>query len=264
MPEHHPTIRSWRGLLRKPRAAAYVSRVIWVILAVLVILLVAAGPVRRAVQARREERLEAADAFRTGRRVLDEDLTVLGEQLAELHVDTLTTELDDPMLADYRRALACYERATLLLRDATSAADLTELGSVLADGRFARACLLARRDGEELPVRREPCFFDPRHDPAVTDVPWTPHGGVERQVPVCRADANRLANGQLPLVRIVATSGGLVPWYVAGPWIHGAPGATRAHVSGGATPYTDRHLGEAHLRRSFGTNQGGPGSPGLP
>jgi hypothetical protein len=114
--------------------------------------------------------------------------------------------------------------------------------------------VLARRDGDELPQRREQCFFNPQHGPAATDVTWTPQGGVERQVPVCRADANRLANGQLPLVRIVATAGGLVPWYVAGPWIHGAPGATRAHVSGGHTWHTDKHIAEAHLRRSFDGN----------
>ena len=235
---------------------------IWGILAVLLVLLVAARPVSRALHNRRENRLEAADAFRTGRRVVDEDVTVFGEQLAELHVDTLTTELDDPALADYQRALACYERSTLLLRDASAVAHRAELGEVLADGRFARACVLARRDDEELPQRREPCFFDPRHEPAVTDVAWAPQGGAERRVPVCRADANRLANGQLPLVRTVATAGGLVPWYVAGPWIHGAPGASRAHVSGGDTRRTNRHLAEARLRQSTTGNPANPGSTG--
>jgi hypothetical protein len=238
---------------------------VWAILTVLVLLLVAARPVRRALHQRREDRLEAAEAFRIGRRVVDEDVTVFGEQLAELHVDTLTTELDSPMLSDYQRALECYERATLLLRDAASVADVAELSSVLADGRFARACVLARRDGDDLPHRREPCFFDPQHGPAATDVTWTPQGGVERQVPVCRGDANRLANGQLPLVRIVATAGGLVPWYVAGPWVHGAPGATRAHVSGGhgtRTRHTDKHIAEAYLRQSSTGNPANPANPG--
>jgi hypothetical protein len=234
--------------------AAYVARMVWTILALLLVLLLAAWPVRNALQSRREVRLESAEAFRTGRKAMSEDVTVFGEELAELHVDTLTTELEGPVLEDYQRALDAYERSKRLLRDATSVADITELSSVLADGRFARSCVLARRDGEELPHRREQCFFNPQHGPAATDVTWTPQGGVERQVPVCRADANRLANGQLPLVRIVATAGGLVPWYVAGPWVHGAPGATRAHVSGGHTWHTDKHIAEAHLRRSFDAN----------
>lgn len=255
-------MRSRRDVLRKPPGAAYLHRMIWTMLVVLLVLLLAARPVRKAVQSRREVALEAAEQFRTGRKVVSEDVTVFGEQLAELHVDTLTTALEGPVLEDYQRALDAYERSKRLLRDATSVADVTELSSVLADGRFARSCVLARRDGEELPQRREQCFFNPQHGPAATDVTWTPQGGVERQVPVCRADANRLANGQLPLVRIVATAGGLVPWYVAGPWIHGAPGATRAHVSGGHTRHTDKHVAEAYLRQSSTGNPSNPGSAG--
>jgi hypothetical protein len=82
---------------------------------------------------------------------------------------------------------------------------------------------------------------------------------------VCRADANRLANGELPLVRIVATAGGLVPWYAADAWIHGAPGASHAHVHGLSTPPdTLRHLGEAYMRQGQSNNPGlGGGGMGI-
>lgn len=231
---------------------------LWILLGVLLTLLVGAVPVQRVIASRRGKELEALDRFRIGRKVADEEVTAFGEQLAELHIDTLTTELDPAMRADYEAALDAYETSKQQLVSATDAADVKSLLATIADGRFARACVLARRDGEELPTRREQCFFNPQHGPAAIDVAWTPSGGVEREVPVCRADANRLANGQLPLVRVVATTGGLLPWYAAGPWIEGAPGATRAHVSGGSTPLSMRHRGEAELR-SGASGANGPG-----
>jgi hypothetical protein len=211
-------------------------------------------------KARREAELAELDRFRTYRHALRDDVTTFGEQLTELHLDTLAIELDADGLADYQRALDCYEEAKRQLRAAGSTTEVEAVGTTLADGRFARARVLARQDGSDLPHRRDPCFFDPQHGPAATDVRWTPQGGVERNIPVCRADANRLANGELPLVRIVATAGGLVPWYAADAWIHGAPGAGHAHVHGLDTPPdTLRALGEAHMRRGLSN---GPASPG--
>ncbi len=231
---------------------------VWIVLGVLLVLLAAAARVHHTLGVRREKELEDVDRFRIGRKVADEEVTVFGEQLAELHIDTLTTELDPAMRDDYQAALDAYERSKQQLASATAVGDVSALLTTLANGRFARACVLARKDGAELPTRRELCFFNPQHGPAATDVAWTPSGGVEREVPVCRSDANRLANGQLPLVRVVATTGGLLPWYAAGPWIEGAAGATRAHVAGGSTPYSLRHRGEAEVRRGAS----GANSPG--
>ena len=36
---------------------------------------------------RREEELAAKDRWRTARKLMDEDVTILGEQVAELHLD---------------------------------------------------------------------------------------------------------------------------------------------------------------------------------
>ncbi|GCD92270.1 hypothetical protein [Nocardioides sp. LS1] len=167
------------------------------------------------LSARKERRLAIMEEFRQARRLADEDVTVLGEQLAELHVDTLTTELDDDMRRDYQDALDAYEAAKVALREAAETQDVLRVTSLLEDGQFARACVLARRDGTELPQRREPCFFNPQHGPAVTDVAWTPPHGVEREIAVCRLDANRLSAGEQPDVRLVRVGDRYVPWYAA-------------------------------------------------
>ena len=44
--------------------------------------------------ARRERRLQAADRFRTTRRLVDQDVTVVGEELTRLPEETLTTVLE--------------------------------------------------------------------------------------------------------------------------------------------------------------------------
>ena len=133
----------------------------WIILGVLLVLLLAAVPVRRALAQRQQRELGALEAFRVNRKIADDDVTVFGEQVAELHVDTLATNLDADMRDDYQAALDSYEKAKQRLEAATTAEDVAEVTKVLVDGRFARARVLARRDGQDLPQRRDPCFFNP-------------------------------------------------------------------------------------------------------
>ena len=167
---------------------------------------------------RKERRLAALEALRQARRLVTEDVTVFGEQLAELHVETMNTDLDEDMRRDYQRALDLYDEAKHALTRAQATEDLPAVRAVepvLNDGRFHLACVLARRDGVDLPQRREPCFFNPQHGPAVADLPWTPPGGVERQVPVCRSDKRRLDGGEDPEIRLVRAGDRYVPWYQA-------------------------------------------------
>jgi hypothetical protein len=117
------------------------------------------------------------------------------------------------MRADYANALASYERAKELLAAATVTDELSAVTTTLEDGRYARACLLARQDGTELPARREECFFNPQHGPAMSDVAWAPPGGTERRIAVCAADARRLAGGEEPEIRLVRVGDRYVPWY---------------------------------------------------
>lgn len=165
---------------------------------------------------RRSRELAAASRFDQVRRVADEDVTRFGEELQQLHIDTLTTELDTPMRQDYQRALDCYEQAKELLRDADVPEDISGVTHAVEDGRYAQACVLARQAGEPLPQRRPPCFFNPAHGPAQTDVDWAPVGGVKREIPVCLADADRIAAGAEPDSRRVRVGDRMVPWYEGG------------------------------------------------
>lgn len=163
----------------------------------------------------KERRLAEREGFRQLRRVIVEDVTVFGEQLVGLHVEMLTTELDDAMRDDYQRALDRYEEAKAALSSAEDAAAVNTIEPVLNDGRFHLACVLARRDGEPLPERREPCFFNPQHGPGTADVSWAPRDGVPRMIPVCGADARRLEQGIDPDVRLIRVGDRYVRWYEA-------------------------------------------------
>jgi uncharacterized membrane protein YgcG len=165
----------------------------------------------------RRRELAAAESLGKVMKVADEDVTRFGEELTSLHVETLTDQLDDAARQDYQRALDAYENAKALLVDVRRPDDVTEVTRALEDGRYARACVLARIAGESLPQRRPPCFFNPAHGPAQTDVTWAPVGGQAREVPVCLADADRLSQGAEPDVRQVRRGNAMVPWFQGGP-----------------------------------------------
>lgn len=169
---------------------------------------------RRQAEARE---LASAHALAQVQKAADEDVTRFGEELQQLHVDTLTTELDTPMRQDYQRALDSYESAKQLLASARVPGDISHVTRSVEDGRYAQACVLARQAGEPLPQRRPPCFFNPAHGPATEDIEWAPPGGVARDVPVCNADAERIRGGAEPDTRMVRRGNRMVPWYEGGP-----------------------------------------------
>lgn len=183
----------------------------------LVIALLAVGALVLA-QARSKQRAELSRQaeLEPVRKVAEEDVTRFGEELQELHIDTLTTTLDTAMRQDYQRALDAYENAKLLLRDVQTPQDVSQVTKTLEDGRYAQACVLARQDGRALPQRRPPCFFNPAHGPSETDVEWSPAGGLPREIPVCLADADRVRAGAEPDSRMVRKDNQMVPWYQGG------------------------------------------------
>lgn len=199
---------------------------------------------------RREQELAATDAWRLARRLADEDVTVLGEQVAELHVDTLGDDLDDEAHDHYRRAIGHYDQAKHLLATSGTADEVAAVEQVVQDARYHRAAVLALRDGRPLPERREPCFFDPRHGPSVRDVGWTPPAGSARAIPVCAADARRLAAGDEPLVRLVRVGDRWVPWHLSG----GVRGQVDAGARLAAAPrhgvHGQQNLAQAYLNQS--------------
>ncbi|MEE1767959.1 hypothetical protein PUR34_07115 [Streptomyces sp. JV185] len=170
--------------------------------------------VRRGRRRKETEERAALDRLRV---VVDEDITAYGETLDRLDFHPAEPGADDNMRADYERALDSYETAKSRMERARHPSDVRGVTRALEDGRFSLAVLEARRTGGELPARRPPCFFDPRHGPSAADVRWSPSGGTAREVPVCAADEVRLREGEEPLSRTVDTDGGRRPYWEAGP-----------------------------------------------
>jgi len=203
------------------------------LLVLLVVGVVLAGVVATSRRQQRNQlaQRKAADLAAV-KKVADEDVTRFGEELQGLDVEMLVTPLDAPMRQDYQRALDSYESAKETLRTATEPDHIKHVTEALEDGRYAVACVLARRDGEPLPVRRPPCFFNPAHGPSATDIEWAPPAGIPRQVPVCLADADRVSQGAEPDIRTVQEGYRRVPYWQAGPayspWATGYFGAYAA------------------------------------
>lgn len=169
---------------------------------------------RRADERRELERIQELEPVR---KLAEEDVTALGEQLQELHIDVLLEDLDAGTRADYQKALDEYETAKVEVAQMSQPDDIKQVTEVVEDGRYRIACVLARVAGEELPVRRPPCFFDPRHGPSVADVLWAPPGGTERDVPACELDRERVLAGAEPDIRKVNGANGRVPYFEGGP-----------------------------------------------
>ncbi len=239
---------------------------------------------------RRRVRLERAGLEKL-RPVVDEDITAFGEELSRIGFDPATAtarpggtgaaaagagggtdgENADAAREDYARALDAYDDAKTRMAAARRPQDVREVSRALADGRFALATLDARLRGAALPERRAPCFFDPRHGPSAEDVQWAPPGGTERAVPVCAADAARLAGGEEPAAREVGTPQGPRPYWEAGPvyapWAAGyfggglLPGLLAGTLLGGALggPYADG-FGDPSGGGDFGGDFSGGGA----
>jgi hypothetical protein len=205
---------------------------------------------------RREEELAAKYRWRTARKLMDEDVTVLGEQVAELHVDTLADHLDPTAADHYRRALEHYDQAKALLTASETVEDVVAIEQVVADARYHRAAVIAVRDGEQPPERREPCFFNPQHGPSMQDVEWTPPGGTARVIATCAADARRLAAGEEPLVRMVRVGDRWVPWHLAAGG-DATVGAAAELARDGWGGEVQKGLAQAYLNQGSGGPSGG-------
>jgi hypothetical protein len=164
----------------------------------------------------RQPQLSAAE-MDAARYAAEEDVTRFGEELQRLDLDVQLAQADEAMTQDWQRALDSYEAAKRSLSMVQQPDDVRHVTSALEDGRYAVACVRARRDGKPLPTRRPPCFFNPAHGPSTVDVQWAPPGGQPRQVPVCGADADRLEQGAEPDVRTVPQGAGRVPYWQGGP-----------------------------------------------
>ncbi len=186
-------------------------------LVLLVLLAVIVAAVVTSSRKRQRDELERQRAeLEPVKRFAFEDITVLGEELQSLDLDLAGQQLDAGTRSDYQRALDAYESAKTAGEAIARPEDLKHVTEILEDGRYAIACVHARVEGEALPTRRPPCFFDPRHGLSAEDVPYTPPGGAERDVPACALDAERVRAGAEPDIRKVLVGAQRVPYWQGG------------------------------------------------
>ncbi|MFD0685449.1 hypothetical protein [Actinomadura fibrosa] len=187
----------------------------FVTLGVLVLLVAAAVSALLVVRKRRRTR--EARQMADLKRGVEEDVTLLGEDIARLDLDVMDKSLSPDVRTDYEKALDSYDRAKTATERASRPEDMQEVTTALEDGRYYMTATRARVAGEPVPERRPPCFFNPQHGPSVQDVTWAPPGGLARSVPACAADAEAVLRGGDPDVRMVPYGDGRRPYWDAGP-----------------------------------------------
>lgn len=119
-----------------------------------------------------------------------EDVTRLGEEIDREDLPTT-----DPAVAAHVGAgLDAYYDASRRVDVLTTDEELRQVGEVVEYARWQLACARARIARQAPPPRRVPCFLDPTHGVSITDARWSPPGGVERPVPVCRPCLDRISS----------------------------------------------------------------------
>jgi hypothetical protein len=169
----------------------------------------------RAFGRRRQQRAADDAAFADVRRTAEEDINAIAGDITELDDDVEAAGAPPPAKQAYLRAMDAYQRADTALRGARTVDELRRVAETAADGRYEMAVARAHLEGRPPPERRPPCFFDPRHGPSVADAEYAPPGGEPRMVPVCQADAVRLAEGEEPEPRSEVVNGRSVPYWAA-------------------------------------------------
>ncbi|TDB93733.1 hypothetical protein [Actinomadura sp. 7K534] len=182
-----------------------------------VLILLAAGVSGLFLVSRKRQRVRAEQEMADLKNGVQEDVTLLGEDIAHLDLNVMDKELEPEIRSDYERAMNSYDAAKRATERATRPQDMQDVTTALEDGRYYMTATRARLAGEPVPERRAPCFFNPQHGPSVEDVMWAPPGGTARSVPACAADAEALQHGADPDVRMVPYGGGRRPYWDAGP-----------------------------------------------
>ncbi|WP_084264871.1 hypothetical protein [Actinomadura macra] len=182
-----------------------------------VLILVVAGAAGAFLVVRKRRRVQQAQQMADLKRGVQEDVTLLGEDIARLDLNVMDQKLDPDTRSDYEHAMNSYDSAKTASERATRPDDMQQVTTALEDGRYYMTATRARLDGEPVPERRAPCFFNPQHGPSVQDVTWAPPGGTARSVPACAADAEAVLQGGDPDVRMVPYNGERRPYWNAGP-----------------------------------------------
>ncbi|MGZ8793670.1 MAG: hypothetical protein ACXW0F_03300 [Gaiellaceae bacterium] len=172
----------------------------------------------RTARKRRRSQAELAEV----KAAAHDDLIALADDVQKLEQPVETSV---QAKQEYTQALDFYDKASGTYDRVTQPRQLEAVTSALEEGRWHMSAAQALLDGRNLPERRPPCFFDPRHGPSTRDVDWTPPGGTSRKVPACEADAQAVERGAQPASREVMAGGRMVPYWSApphfGPWAGG-------------------------------------------
>ncbi|MEV2274227.1 chemotaxis protein CheA [Nocardiopsis sp. NPDC049922] len=184
-----------------------------VLLALLVLVVAAGGWF--VYNSRKKRAAQKAKELAEIRQMATEDVVRLGEDVARLEIDL--TAVDEATRADYTRAMDSYDQAKSLLDTISEPDQVRMVTSALEDGRYYMSATRARMNGDPVPERRGPCFFNPQHGPSSEDVLWAPPGGSPRSVTACPACAQAVRTGGQPDVRLVEVNGERRPYYDAGP-----------------------------------------------
>jgi hypothetical protein len=181
-------------------------------------LLIGGGGLFAFSRTRRRRREEAAQVQEL-RRIANDDVVALGDDVRAIDLDIEMPGADPRARDDLGVALDRYDRAQVALKAASRPQDFAPVSTALEEGRWAMESAKARLAGRTPPERRPPCFFDPRHGPSTRDVEWSPDGYPAREVPACEADAVRIESGEEPLTREVELQGRRMPYYAGPGWM---------------------------------------------
>jgi len=185
----------------------------FVLLAVLVVLIGAGGWFIHNQRKKREA--EKAKQLEEIKQMATEDVVRLGEDVSRFEIDL--SAVDEATREDYTRAMDSYDQAKSLLDTIQEPDQVRLVTGALEDGRYYMSATRARLNGEKVPERRGPCFFNPQHGPSTQDVTWSPPGGSPREVTACDQCAQAVRIGGQPDVRMVEVDGERRPYYDAGP-----------------------------------------------
>src|SRR6266545_7828103 len=177
--------------------------------------------------------------FEEVRRLSEEDAAALGGDLAALDttMQVIERDTDRDALPDLASAHEWFERAIERLEQAGAPEELAPVSSALETARFHMTSARSRIEGHGPTRRTPPCFFDTRHGPSVNDVGWLPPRAAPRPVPACETCMSQVHDNVQPAIRLVRSSGLLIPFFDAPPhfesWFGGYfGGAAQALVQG--------------------------------
>src|SRR5580658_4305124 len=141
------------------------------------------------------------EQFGEVRAAAQEDVDALGADIQAIQIQIASAPEEAGLR--YAQAQKAHQRAEHQLKRAKHPEQLASISELLEVGRYQLAAATALVHRQPVPERRPPCFFDPRHGPAVESVQWAPAGGEARLVPVCAACAKLIKERSEPPARKV-------------------------------------------------------------